>query len=240
MFGSAHFRKVFLIRFMSFELMIWGFLILILVVEPVITEEGRYQLDQLLGNKHTLGPKIVTSADQTDPGVAVAPVNGSGGSSLGSVLSGGSNVITPVSTDFGIVIEKINANARVVANVDPGSETEYSQALGLGVAHAKGTVFPGQKGNIYLFSHSVDAPWNIIRYNAVFYLLNKLERGDSISMFFKGRRYDYVVYDKVIANPSDTQYLTNKYDDSILTLQTCDPPGTLLNRLLIRARLETR
>lgn len=237
MFGSQHFRKVFLIRFLSFNLMLWGILITTLVIEPVFTEEGRYRLDQLLGKKHTLGPKVITSADQAGQVVSPPPVSG-GSTSLGSILGTGSEIITPVSTDFGIVIEKINANAKVIANVDPGNEAEYSAALGHGVAHAKGTVFPGQKGNIYLFSHSVDAPWNIVRFNAVFYLLNKLERGDTISMFFQGKRFDYVVYDKVVASPVDTQYLTNKYDDSVLTLQTCDPPGTLLNRLIVRARLE--
>lgn len=221
--------------------MIWGSLILILVVEPVITEEMVYQMDQLTGKKHRLGPKIVTSAEQ-----AVGGRQEVGGTeaqslqpsaSLGSLLGTGADIITPVSTDFGIVIEKINANARVIPNVDPGSETAYAEALSRGVAHAKGTVFPGQVGNIYLFSHSVDAPWNIVRFNAVFYLLNKLERGDTVSMFYRGRRYDYVVYDKVVASPNDTQYLTNKYGDSVLTLQTCDPPGTLLNRLVVRARL---
>jgi len=229
--------------------MIWGALILILVVEPVITEESVYQIDQLTGKKHHLGPKVVTSLEQTS--VVSRQSSDSQGepdtryqipntTSLGSLLAGGGEIITPVSTDFGIVIEKINANARVIPNVDPGVEAVYTEALSKGVAHAKGTVFPGQKGNIYLFSHSVDAPWNVIRFNAVFYLLNKLDRGDTISMFFKGRRYDYIVYDKIVASPSDTQYLTNKYGDSVLTLQTCDPPGTLLNRLIVRARLESR
>ncbi|MDZ4246187.1 MAG: sortase, partial [Dehalococcoidia bacterium] len=145
----------------------------------------------------------------------------------------------PVVTNFGIVVEKINANARVIADVDPASEREYIQALSQGVAHAKGTVYPGEKGNIYLFSHSADAPWNIVRYNAVFYLLSKLEPGDRVILFYQGRRYDYIVFDKTIAAPSDTSYLTRTYDESILTLQTCDPPGTLVNRLIVRAKLAT-
>ncbi|OGE34008.1 hypothetical protein A3C32_01070 [Candidatus Daviesbacteria bacterium RIFCSPHIGHO2_02_FULL_41_14] len=239
-FGSSYFRKLFLIRFTSYFFIISGLLTLILIVEPVITEELLYNYNFITGKRYSLGPRVVRSVD-LDPRVfvptptALTPVDR--GSSFGSLLGGGANIIVPVNTDFGIVIEKINANAKVIADVDSASEKSYSQALTQGVAHAKGTVFPGEKGNIYLFSHSTDAPWNIIRYNAIFYLLNKLEKGDQISLFYKGRRYDYQVFDKVIANPLDTHFLTATYEESVLTLQTCDPPGTLLNRLVVRAKL---
>ena len=56
-------------------------------------------------------------------------------------------------------------------------------------------------------------------------------------MFYKGRRFDYIVFDKVVVNSNETTYLTNKYDKSVLTLQTCDPPGTTFRRLLVRAKL---
>ena len=145
-------------------------------------------------------------------------------------------MIIPISTDFGIVIEKINANAKVV-DADSANEKQYTDALKIGVVHAKGTNYPGEAGNIYLFSHSTDAPWNIIRYNAVFYLLRELQSGDKVLMFYQGRRYDYEIFDKRIVSADETLFLTNKYDKSILTLQTCDPPGTLWKRLIVRAKL---
>jgi len=46
------------------------------------------------------------------------------------------------------------------------------------------------KGTIFLFAHSTDAPWNIIRYNAVFYLLRELDAGDGIIVFFLGKRFN--------------------------------------------------
>jgi LPXTG-site transpeptidase (sortase) family protein len=250
-FGSKRFRKLFLIRTLSYFFIISGLLTLVLIIEPVINEELIYNYNLLTGRKYSLGPRVVRSVDleprptQSPTGTNVAqrllatptPTPVVGGPTFGSLSGGNSNIIVPVSTDFGIVIEKINANAKVIANVDPASETAYSQALAQGVAHAKGTTFPGEKGNIYLFSHSTDAPWNIVRFNAIFYLLNKLEKGDQISLFYLGRRYDYIVFDKTIAKPDDTQYITNVYDDSVLTMQTCDPPGTLLNRLVVRAKL---
>lgn len=233
MLGLARFRKIFIIRFLGYFLIQAGMIIFVLTIEPVMTEELRYQLDGVLGKQYTV-PTVMTSngvsMDFSEAGNT--PVTGFGG-----ILGGGSDVIVPVSTEFGIVIEKINANARVVANVDPADENAYTQALSKGVAHAKGTVFPGQKGNIYLFSHSVDAPWNIVRFNAIFYLLSKLEPGDRVVMFYQGRRYDYIVFDKTIAKPEDTHFLMDSYNQSVLTLQTCDPPGTLVNRLIIRAKL---
>ena len=147
------------------------------------------------------------------------------------------NTIFPVSTEYGIVIEKINANARIIPNVNPVDERQYVKALTGGVAEALGSTHPGENGNLYLFSHSTDAPWNIIRFNAIFYLLRELENGDKVIIFYKDKRYDYIVFDKKIASPTDVSYLTNRYEMPVLTLQTCDPPGTLLNRLIVRAKL---
>lgn len=226
------YRKIFLIRFLGFFLTQVGILTLVLIIEPVLSEELKYRLDQVSGTQHVL-PQVVTSVNQGSYSAETSQDE----QGFGDLENTGGEIITPIDTNFGIVIEKINANARVVANVDPSDEKDYTQALAKGVAHAKGTTFPGQKGNIYLFSHSVDAPWNIVRYNAIFYLLSKLETGDRVIMFYQGKRYDYIVFDKAIVNPDDTHYLTDSYEESILTLQTCDPPGTLLNRLIVRAKL---
>lgn len=241
MFKSAVFRRILLVRFLGYFFIQAGFITLLLIAEPVITEEVRYYARQLFGGQQNL-PRIVTSQNADDQlGIPVSQfvVPTSGPSRFADVLAGGSEIIVPVSTDFGIVIEKIGANAKVISNVDPANEAEYTRALSEGVAHAKGTVFPGQKGNIYLFSHSTDAPWNIVRYNAIFYLLGKLDVGDRVSMFYRHRRYDYVIFDKTIAAPGDTHFLTDSYEQSVLTMQTCDPPGTLINRLIIRAKLIT-
>lgn len=238
---STDFQRILALRFITYFSILWGSITLLLIAEPVFSEELKYTSDQILGIKHTLAPAVITSQNfhpQSAQEILEHPNQPTPQpSGFGQVLGSGSDIIIPASTDFGIVIEKINANAKVVANVDPTNEAAYSQALAQGVAHAKGTSFPGEKGNIYLFSHSTDAPWNIIRYNAIFYLLGKLDTSDTITLFYKGRRYDYIVYDKTVASPSDTHYLTDVYNSPVLTLQTCDPPGTLINRLIVRARL---
>jgi len=140
-----------------------------------------------------------------------------------------------VSSYFSIVIPKISAVSNVIANVDASNGGEYLEALKKGVAHAKGTYFPGQDGNIFLFSHSTDSPLNFARYNAIFYLLKKLEKEDRIIVYFADKRYDYKVVDKVTTDVSDTTWLSPRAGEERLILMTCDPPGTTWNRLLVIA-----
>lgn len=143
-----------------------------------------------------------------------------------------------VNSYFSLVIPKISASANIIANTDAGKRNEYLEALKKGVAHVKGTYFPGQDGTIFLFSHSTDSPLNFARYNAVFYLLRKLEKGDQISIFFADKEYKYNVVDKVTTKPDDVSWLTPKNAGEELILMTCDPPGTTLQRLLVIAKPE--
>lgn len=144
-------------------------------------------------------------------------------------------VLTPVDTNFSIVVPKIAANAKILPNVDSADEKVYLNALQSGVAHALGTAFPGEGGHVFLFAHSTDYFWNIGTYNAVFYLLGKLEKNDEINLFYKNQRYVYKVQDKIVVDPSRAEYLTRKSNKEFLTLQTCWPLGTTLKRLLVFA-----
>jgi sortase A len=144
--------------------------------------------------------------------------------------------LTPPNKTFSIVIPKIGAVAPVVANVDPSDPEEYLPALKRGVAHAAGTSFPGNFGNTYIFAHSTDAFYNVGAYNAVFYLLGKLESGDKIYLYYKGEEYIYQVSDKKIVGPDEVKYLGKQGDGNTLTLQTCYPPGTTLKRLVVVAK----
>ncbi len=137
---------------------------------------------------------------------------------------------------FSIYVPKINAKAKIIANVNAGEYSEYTQALQEGVAHAAGTNFPGQDKLVYLFSHSTDSPLNFARYNAVFYLLRKLEPGDKVIIFFMGQEYTYIVEESVVTESEDNSWILDKGEGEKLVLQTCDPPGTSLRRLIIVAR----
>ena len=144
-------------------------------------------------------------------------------------------ILTPEDPNFSIVIPKIGANAKILPNINASDENIYLDALNKGVAHTLGTAFPGEGGHIFLFAHSTDYFWRVGSYNAIFYLLYKLEKNDEVDIFYQGQRYVYRVIGKEIVDPSQVQYLTRKTNREFLTLQTCWPPGTTLKRLLIFA-----
>jgi len=145
--------------------------------------------------------------------------------------------VEPKSKQFGIVIEKIGVNAPIIADVSVTDKLAYLKALETGVAHAKGTANPGQIGNSYLFAHSSLDFWNYGPYSGVFNLLHRLKKDDRIVVFYKGKRFDYYVTDKQVVSGFNTDPLTRTFATPHLTLQTCDPPGIALNRLIITAEL---
>ncbi len=145
--------------------------------------------------------------------------------------------IAPASQDFAIIVPKIGINAAVTANVDPAKPAAYQKALETSVAHASTSFTPDKNGTTYLFSHSTNYEWFVKDLNAVFYLLKNLEKGDSIVLVYKGNRYTYKLTDKKIVSPKDVSYLIPEAGKKSLILQTCWPPGSTTERLLLFADL---
>lgn len=138
--------------------------------------------------------------------------------------------------NYSIYIPKIFAKSKVVANVDAGNAKEYLPALQKGVAEAKGLSHPGETGTTFLFAHSVGTSVDFARYNAVFYLLDKLTLGDGVEVMYKGKNYKYEVVDRQILAANDVQYLIPQKLSERLVLQTCYPPGTSWKRLVVVAK----
>lgn len=149
----------------------------------------------------------------------------------------GSQEITPIDTEFGIVIPKIRANSKIIADVNPYNEKEYQWALTKGVAHAKGTALPEQSGNVFIFSHSSANFYEAQRYNSIFYLLYKMEKGDEIDLYRGGRKFKYLVTEKKTVAAEDVKYLSGDGSKKTVTLMTCWPPGTTYKRLLVIGEL---
>lgn len=191
-----------------------------MTIGPALFYEAKFQIDTLRGLRYVI-------STQTE-----------GKSQLGNLNGATTQIITPPDTLFSIVIPKIGASSHVVINVDSNNESEYLTALKQGIAHAKGTVFPGMKGTSFYFAHSTDSFWNVGRYNAVFYLLKDLTPGDDIALFFNNYRYNYTVTQTKIIDPNDVDLLVNAQKDTEekIVLQTCWPPGTTWKRLLVVAK----
>lgn len=140
--------------------------------------------------------------------------------------------ITSKYTVDGITIPAVFIDEPVIYNVDPNNRALYLTALQHGIAHASSTAFPGSGGIGYYFAHS-SAPALVQKYNAVFYLLGKLNRGDEIYIWHQGNKYIYRVNDIQITEPSDVSFLHRQYPTETIVLQTCWPPGTTIQRLLV-------
>jgi len=198
-----------------------------------VREEIRFFIDRTTNKKY-----VISDVKETDKELKQSPKEQKV-TLVDLFQQNTTEAIVPEDPSFSVVIPKIGANAKVIPNVNAANKDEYLQALQKGIAHTRGTAYPGEGGHIFLFAHSTDYFWNVGNYNAVFYLLYKLEKSDEINIVYKGKRYVYRVIGTQIVDPSQVEFIRRKSNREFLTLQTCWPPGTTLKRLLVfAARVE--
>ena len=143
-----------------------------------------------------------------------------------------------------IIIPKIGKNIPLV-NVehhDANSSDEwhkiFMKELENGIIKYPGSANPWEAGNSFIFGHSSNFPWAKGNYNDVFALLNELSTGDEIIVYFKQKKFVYVVKEKIIVKPWHVSSLWGEDTMKRLTLMTCWPLGTTLNRLLVITELK--
>ena len=115
-------------------------------------------------------------------------------------------------------------------------EASYQKALERGVVRLGNTANPGTKGNVVIGGHSSNNVFNPGKYKYVFVNLKRLDVGDIFYLNFNGIRYTYkVTIAKKIITPQETEILSQTETPTV-TLFTCDPPGTNVNRLIVQAQ----
>jgi sortase A len=204
------------IRKAGVALVVVSVFVLVFTFFPVIKEEAKYQFLPKRDNA------LVVTKEEAEK-------------KFENSIQIASDVIYPVDEEFGIVIPKISANAPVVPDVNWQDSSVYQRALTRGVAHASGTALPGEAGNVFIFSHSGVDFYEANRYNALFYLLNKLTPGDEVYLFYKKQKFVYKVMTQKTVAPENVEYLTGDKTKKTLTLMTCWPAGTTLSRLIVIA-----
>ena len=198
-----------------------GILFLLLSFGPLIVQEVWYFFKEVKNQDYSLTTK-----------------NGEKDSVFARFLTSAPIKIVPVNKDFSIVIEKIGVNAPIVADVSVVDEKEYKEALKTGVAHAISSDYPtASPSNVYLFAHASLNFWDLGKYATVFNLLKKLDYKDKIHVFYKNSDYVYEVVNKEVVKGWNVNSITRPVIEPILTLQTCDPPGTTINRFVVTAKL---
>jgi len=140
-----------------------------------------------------------------------------------------------VDNNFGLYIPKIQANAKVIKNVNPYDYDAYRNALIYGVVHAKGTALPNENGNVFLFAHSTVNFYERRKYNVYFYLLGELKKDDPIYVSYQGTIYKYKVLEFKVVKPEEIQYLGTYMEQDTLTLMTCWPVGSNTKRAVVTA-----
>ena len=134
--------------------------------------------------------------------------------------------------DNHLIIPKLDINVPITWNVPADNNLP---ALENGVAHYAGTAHPGEIGNVFIFGHSSYYWWNKGSYKEIFANLDQLQVGDKIYATFQGQAYTYTVTEKKVVKPTQTEVL-NQTHDRIISLMTCVPVGTTLNRLVVIAQ----
>ena len=139
----------------------------------------------------------------------------------------------PISAEPKIIIPKINVEIPVVYNQPSVEEKAIQSSLENGVVHYADTALPGDNGNAVIVGHSSNNIFNKGKYKFAFVLLSRLEVDDTFTLQKDGKRYTYKVYDRRIVKPTETGVLGLQTKAATVTLITCDPPGTSINRLVV-------
>jgi sortase A len=130
-----------------------------------------------------------------------------------------------------IKIPKIGVDMVVVEVTTPS-------ALKAGAGHYRGTPLPCEMGNVAIAGHRTT-------YGKPFNQLDRLTKGDKITLETPNGTCDYIVTDRgdspnpFVVDPSNIAIVANTPGERNLTLTTCHPKGSARQRLVIRAHLVT-
>ena len=170
---------------------------------------------------------------------------------ISNIISGGLHIINlpainlpaiPVEAESFNLLEMSQFNIKVpILEVEtPDSETIYKK-LKQGVVLYPGSDIPGN-GYSIIIGHSSQYPWSPGRYKSVFSLLNQLEQGDRIYVFWDQKPLVFEVRDKNIFLPwpkgtESTETIFPPSDEITLILQSCWPVGIASKRVAVKTVL---
>lgn len=201
-------------RFMSWALIIAG---LLLIMSPIIKNGySIYMQRQLLESVEQFYLHDSEAAVETD--VAVFPTSSSAPAPDPSPAV---QPNVPVKAVLVLSIPRLNLKTAVVEGVTP-------RDLSMGPGLYPDSALPGERGNVAIAGHrNVFGSW--------FRHLNRLAPDDTISITYQDNVYEYSVEKVFIAAENDWSVVAPT-DYRALTLTTCDPPGNVTQRLIVRAR----
>ncbi len=160
----------------------------------------------------------------------VSPESGSINTSIEAVDP---TVTQAVSPEPRLIIPKLNIDVPVAFDI---STDDVMEAMNHGVAQFKipgANAMPGQIGNLVISGHSAGDIYSSNPYKFIFSGLERLQVGDLIYVNYDSIRYTYQMTKSEVVDPTNVAALIYPTDKPMITLITCTPLGTSLNRLLI-------
>ena len=142
-----------------------------------------------------------------------------------------------------VVIPKIGKNIPLVEiknrKIDSEHELEdiFMKELENGVVRYPGSAIPWEEWNSFIFGHSSNFPWMNGDYNEVFSNLNFLEEWDEIIIYYNQKKFKYIVKEKRVIKPGDVSVLKKNISKKELSIMTCWPIWTTLNRLVVTGEM---
>ncbi|MGI6703788.1 MAG: class D sortase [Clostridia bacterium] len=121
-------------------------------------------------------------------------------------------------------IDKINLNMPILKGA-----TEKN--LLISVSSLTGPAGPGEVGNYCIAGHRCRTT------GRHFNKLDRLEKGDSITVTTKDAVYSYEVFESLVVRPEETWVLMPEGNERLITLITCDYSEEPSLRLIVRGRL---
>lgn len=146
--------------------------------------------------------------------------------------------VAAVTQDDRIIIPKVNINIPIVWDAAASDQNSLNRAMDRGAAwfNVQGaSAKPGEKGNSVYSAHSSNDWLDGGDYKFAFAPLVKLKEGDLIYINYEGTRYTYAITHTKEVKPTQVDALRLGEDKPYITLITCVPLGTALNRLLVFA-----
>lgn len=141
-----------------------------------------------------------------------------------------------VGPDPVLIVPRISVEVPIIWDANAADQNSLNAAMDKGVAWFNingASARPGEVGNFVLSGHSSNDWLDQGDYKFIFARLDQLIEGDTVYVNYNGTRYTYQITKKQVVKPTDVSALTVPTTKPTITLVTCTPLGTALNRLLV-------
>lgn len=138
-----------------------------------------------------------------------------------------------------VVIPKIGKNIPLLdvenRNIDWQNELNdiFMKELEKGIIRYPGSSKPGEDWVSFIFGHSSNLPWMKWDYNDIFSTLDNVVYGDEVIVYYGQEKFTYKIREKKVIRPWDVSVLKRNENRSEISLMTCWPVWTTLNRLIV-------